>query len=72
MRVLGVELVALAVIAGGGLLILDRRAAVDSNPPGARAHAVASILDAVAPNAVTSILVLIAGLFLTLRSPRRP
>ncbi len=63
-RVLGVELIALAVITGGGLLILDRRAKVDPSPRGATTHAVALILDAVAPNAVTSVLLLIAGLLL--------
>jgi hypothetical protein len=45
-------------------VILDRRARVGPNTPGASAHAVASILDAVAPNAITSILLLIAGLLL--------
>ncbi len=63
-RVLGVELVALAVITGGGLLILDRRAGAGPNTPGATAHAVASMLDAFAPNAVTSILLLVSGLLL--------
>jgi hypothetical protein len=64
--VLGVELVALAVIAGVGHLMLDRRAEVGPgpSPPDAGAHALASILDAVAPNAVTSALLLIAGLLL--------
>ena len=64
LRVLGVELVALAIITGGGMLVLDRRARVDPRPRDAAAHAVALILDAVAPNAVTSILLLIAGLLL--------
>jgi hypothetical protein len=63
-RVLGAELVALAVIAGIGHLMLDRRAVVDSTPRDAGAHALASILDAVAPNAITSALLLIAGLLL--------
>ena len=63
-RVLGIELVALAVITGVCLLILDRRARVDPSPPDAGAHATALILDAVAPNAITSILLLIAGLLL--------
>ncbi len=61
-RVIGIELIALAVITGVGLLVLDRRARVDTNAHGTSAHAVASILDAVAPNAITSILLLIAGL----------
>ena len=46
------------------MLILDRRASVGPSPQGAIAHRVASILDAVAPNAVTSILLLIAGVLL--------
>jgi hypothetical protein len=61
-RVIGIELIALAVSTGGGLLVLDRRARVDTNRQATSAHAVASILDAVAPNAVTSILLMIAGL----------
>lgn len=60
-RLLGVELVALAVIVAGVMLILDQRASVNQNPEGAPEHRVASILDAVAPNAITSILLLIAG-----------
>ncbi len=60
-RLLGVELVALAVIVAGVMLILDQRASVSQNPEGAPEHRVASILDAVAPNAITSILLLIAG-----------
>ena len=61
---LGVELAALAVITGGGLLILDRRARVGPDTRDATGHAVALILDAVAPNAITSILLLIAGVLL--------
>jgi hypothetical protein len=61
-RLLGVELVALAVITGVGLLILDRRARVDPTPHDAGAHAIASIIDSIAPNAVTSIFLLVAGL----------
>ena len=52
-RVLGVELVVLAAIAGGSLWALDRRA-----------KGSALLLDAVAPNAVTSVLLAIAGLLL--------
>lgn len=63
-RVLGVEFVALAVVIGGGMLILDRRARVGPTTPDPTARDVASILDAVAPNALTSILLLIAGLLL--------
>jgi hypothetical protein len=61
-RLLGAELLALAVIAGGAMLALDRRARVDPISPGASAHAVALILDAVAPNALTAMLLVIAGL----------
>ena len=64
LRLLGLELLATAVLIGGGMLILDRRASVGPSPQGAIAHRVASILDAVAPNAVTSILLLIAGVLL--------
>ena len=63
-RVLGVELIGLAVIIGGGMVALDRRAKVDPSPRGASTHVVALILDAVAPNALTSVLLLIAGLLL--------
>jgi hypothetical protein len=63
-RVLGVEFVALAAITGGSMLILDRRARVGPSTRDTKARAVASILDAVAPNAITSILLLIAGLLL--------
>ncbi|MGO9959062.1 MAG: hypothetical protein ACLP50_24370 [Solirubrobacteraceae bacterium] len=66
-RVLGAELVALAAITGGSMLALDRRARVGPNTPDATVHAVAAILDAVAPNAITSILLLIAGLLLVFR-----
>jgi len=62
--VLGAELVALAVITAGGLMVLGRRARTGPDPRDATAHAVASILEAVAPNTVTSILVAIAGLLL--------
>jgi hypothetical protein len=62
--VLGAELVALSAISGSAMLILDRRAKIDPSTPDATTHAVALILDAVAPNAITSILLLIAGLLL--------
>jgi hypothetical protein len=65
-RVLGIELMALAVITGVGMQALDRRARVDPNPQAASTYAVASILDAVAPNALTSILLFLAGLLLLL------
>jgi hypothetical protein len=63
-RLLGAELVAPAVITGVGHLALDQRAAVDPSPRDSRAHALASILDTVAPNAVTSALLLVAGVLL--------
>jgi hypothetical protein len=63
-RVLGAELVALAVITAVGQLMLNQRAAFDPSPSDAGAHALASILDAVAPNAITSALLLVAGLLL--------
>jgi len=63
-RIFGVELVALAVITGAGFLILDRRARGGASMGDGRAHALASILDAVSPNAVTAALILIAGVLL--------
>jgi hypothetical protein len=63
-RLLGVELVVLALLTGAGHLALDARAKVDTDPGDARVHAVAAILDAVAPNAVTSALLVVAGLLL--------
>jgi hypothetical protein len=63
-RLLGFELIALAVITGVGFLTLDRRAKVDPNRRDDGAHAIASILDAVAPNAFTAILILVAGFLL--------
>jgi hypothetical protein len=63
-RVLGIELVALAVITGVAMLVLDRRARAASSERDDSARNVASILDAVAPNAVTSVLLLVAGVLL--------
>jgi hypothetical protein len=63
-RVLGIELVALAVVLGVGMLVLDRRARVGPDPRDAAAHAVASVLEVAAPNGVTSILLLTAGILL--------
>jgi hypothetical protein len=63
-RLLGFELIALAVFTGVGFLTLDRRARVDPNARDDGAHAIASIVDAVAPNAVTTILILVAGFLL--------
>ena len=63
-RLLGIELVALAVITAVAMLVLGRRARAEPDPRDDTAHALASILEVVAPNAVTSILLLIAGLLL--------
>jgi hypothetical protein len=63
-RVLGVGLVALAIVTGVSNLILDRRAKVDPDTRDASAHAIASLLDAKAPNAITAVLLFIAGLLL--------
>lgn len=63
-RVLGSELLALAIISGAGHLALDRRARIDPQPRDDEAHAIAKILDTVAPNAVTSALLGIAGVLL--------
>jgi hypothetical protein len=46
------------------MLILDRRAKAGSDTVDATAHAVASILDTVAPNTVTSILLLLASVLM--------
>ena len=60
-RLLGVELAALALITGAVHIYLDRRAKADSAEPDDTAHSLASILDEVAPNAVTSALLFVAG-----------
>jgi uncharacterized membrane protein len=60
-RVLGIELVALAVITGASQIVLGRRARADLTAREDSAHNVAATLDAVAPNAVTSILLFLAG-----------
>jgi hypothetical protein len=64
LRVLGVEVLALAIIMGGAMLVLDQRASVSPNPEAATAHRLASILDAIEPNAITSVLLLVAGFLL--------
>jgi hypothetical protein len=58
-RVLGAELIALAVLSGSVLLVLDRRASTDTTrqPLGRQ-------LDEVAPNTVTSVLLLASALVL--------
>jgi hypothetical protein len=63
-RTLGAELVVLAVITGTGLYILDQRAKGDKSN-----QAIAPVLEAVAPNAVTSLLLLAAGIVLVLGVP---
>ena len=63
-RVLGIELAALAVITGASHLILGRRAIADESERDNSAHRVASILDAAAPNAITSILLPVAAVLL--------
>jgi hypothetical protein len=66
-RLLGFELIALALITGVGFLALDRRARVNANTRDDGAHAIASILAAVAPNAFTAVLVLVAGCLLVFK-----
>jgi hypothetical protein len=60
-RVLGAELIVLAVITGAGLYILGRRAKAQSSN-----QKIGRVLDAVAPNAVTSVLLGAAGIVLVL------
>lgn len=56
-RTLGAELLALAVTTGAGLYVLDRRAKASRSN-----QAIAQVLEAVTPNAVTSVLLLAAGI----------
>jgi hypothetical protein len=63
-QVLGIEVVALAVIIGAAMFVLDRRARAESSERDASGRNVASILDAVAPNTITSALLFIAGALL--------
>jgi hypothetical protein len=56
---LGAELIALGVMAGAGMLTLDHRARSGADAPGP--HAIGHVLDVIAPNAVTSVLVLFSG-----------
>ena len=60
---LGSELIALGLLNGGVNLALNRRA-LSSPAAGGTERDVAVLLDAVAPNAVTSILTAIAGILL--------
>lgn len=64
LRVLGIEVVALALITGIAMLLLDRRARAISGERDDRASNLASIVNAVAPNSVTSVLLLVAGVLL--------
>ena len=65
-RLLGAEVLALAILSGAAHLALDRRAKVDAaaGDGDAPAHVLATLLDAVAPNAVTSVLLVLAGALL--------
>jgi hypothetical protein len=60
-RALGTELVVLAVIAGTGLYILDRRARGEKS-----SEPIAPVLEAVTPTTITSLLLLAAGIVLVL------
>ena len=61
LRILGVEVLVLAIVAGSALYLLDRRAKSDRTT-----EPLGRVLDAVAPNAATSILLMAAGLVLIL------
>ena len=63
-RLLGVELAVLGLVTGAGHLLLDFRAESGPASRDDTAHALAAILDAVSPNAITSVLVFVAGLLL--------
>jgi hypothetical protein len=60
-RALGVELVVLAVIAGTGFQVLDRRAKGEKSN-----QAIGPVLEAVTPTTITSLLLLAAGIVLVL------
>jgi len=63
-RVLGVELLGLALVAGVGNLALGRGARIEADLRDEGAHAVAAILETVAPTVTTSLLLAVAGLLL--------
>jgi hypothetical protein len=63
-RTLGAELIVLALIAGRGLYILDRRAKGERSD-----QAIAPVLEAVTPTTITSLLLLAAGAVLVLGVP---
>ena len=60
-RALGAELVVLALIAGAGLAILDRRAKGEKST-----QSIGPVLEAVTPTTITSLLLLAAGIVLVL------
>jgi uncharacterized membrane protein len=55
---LGAELTALAVIAGGGLFVLDRRAKADAST-----QAIRKTLELITPTTIVSILLLVSGVY---------
>ncbi|MGO9495603.1 MAG: hypothetical protein ACLQA5_02660 [Solirubrobacteraceae bacterium] len=59
---LGAELTALAVIAGGGLFVLDRRAKADAST-----QAITRTLEVITPTTIVSILLLVSGVLLVFR-----
>lgn len=63
-RLLGLELAVIGVLAAVSHVILDRRAKAASSEGQDSVTNLASILDAVAPNAITSVLLLVAGVLL--------
>jgi len=64
-RALGVELVVLALIAGVGLHVLDRRAKGDAKGEKGN-QAIRPVLEAVTPTTITSLLLLAAGIVLVI------
>ncbi|MGP0049179.1 MAG: hypothetical protein ACLPZR_10085 [Solirubrobacteraceae bacterium] len=56
---LGAELTALALIAGGGLFVLDRRAKADAST-----QAIRKVLEMITPTTIVSILLLVSGVLL--------
>jgi hypothetical protein len=64
LRVLGIEVVVLAVLGGAGLFLLDWKAGRN------RGHqAIGRVLEMVSPNTVTVVLLLVAGTLLAFRVP---
>ena len=58
-QVLGIELIVLAGTTGAALVALDRRARA-----GERGEGIARVLDVIAPNTVTSVLLVVSGVIL--------